>query len=65
MIELLQNNFPTLMQGFGYTLLSSVIALVGSLILGTVFAVMQVMPQTWVLALVTFMFKFSEIFHFW
>ena len=48
MIELLQNNFPTLMQGFGYTLLSSVIALVGSLILGTVFAVMQVMPQTWV-----------------
>lgn len=48
MIELFQNNFPTLMQGFGYTLLSSVIALVGSLILGTVFAVMQVMPQTWV-----------------
>lgn len=36
------------MQGFGYTLLSSVIALVGSLILGTVFAVMQVMPQVWV-----------------
>lgn len=48
MIELFQNNFPTLMQGFGYTLLSSVIALVGSLILGTVFAVMQVMPQAWV-----------------
>lgn len=36
------------MQGFGYTLLSSVIALIGSLILGTVFAVMQVMPQVWV-----------------
>ncbi|GEB40688.1 glutamine ABC transporter permease [Leuconostoc lactis] len=48
MIELFQNNFPTLMQGFGYTLLSSVIALVGSLILGTAFAVMQVMPQAWV-----------------
>lgn len=48
MIELFQNNFPTLMQGFGYTLLSSVIALVGSLILGTVFAVMQVMTQAWV-----------------
>ncbi|AQN80372.1 MULTISPECIES: amino acid ABC transporter permease [Leuconostoc] len=47
-MELFQNNFPTLMQGFGYTLLSSVIALVGSLILGTVFAVMQVMPQAWV-----------------
>ncbi|WP_141308768.1 amino acid ABC transporter permease [Leuconostoc lactis] len=47
-MELFQNNFPTLMQGFGYTLLSSVIALVGSLILGTAFAVMQVMPQAWV-----------------
>ena len=47
-MNLLQDNFPTFMQGFGYTLLSSIIALVGSMILGTVFAIMQILPQNWV-----------------
>lgn len=47
-MALLQDNFPTFLQGFGYTLLSSLIALVGSMILGTGFAIMQIMPQKWV-----------------
>ena len=47
-MALLQNNFPTFMQGFGYTLLSSLIALVGSMILGTAFAIMQIVPKKWV-----------------
>jgi len=47
-MNLLQDNFPTFMQGFGYTLLSSIITLVGSMILGTVFAIMQILPQNWV-----------------
>lgn len=47
-MNLLQDNFPTFMQGFGYTLLSSIIALVGSMILGTVFTIMQILPQNWV-----------------
>ena len=46
-MALLQNNFPTFMQGFGYTLLSSLIALVGSMILGTAFAIMQIVPKKW------------------
>ena len=36
------------MQGFGYTLLSSLIALVGSMILGTAFAIIQIVPKKWV-----------------
>lgn len=48
MMALLENNFPTFMQGFGYTLLSSIIALIGSMILGTGFAIMQIMPQVWI-----------------
>ncbi|MGX7052180.1 amino acid ABC transporter permease [Leuconostoc palmae] len=47
-MALLENNFPTFMQGFGYTLLSSIIALIGSMILGTGFAIMQIMPQVWI-----------------
>ena len=46
-MALLQNNFPTFLQGFGYTLLSSIIALIGSMILGTGFAIMQIVPQKW------------------
>ncbi|CAH1855414.1 amino acid ABC transporter permease [Convivina praedatoris] len=44
---LLQNYFSTFLQGFGYTLLSSVVALVGSMLLGTLFAIMQVLPTRW------------------
>ncbi|WP_294974521.1 amino acid ABC transporter permease [uncultured Leuconostoc sp.] len=46
-MALLQNNFPTFLQGFGYTLLSSIVALIGSMILGTGFAIMQILPQKW------------------
>lgn len=46
-MALLQNYFSTFCQGFGYTLLSSIFALVGSMVLGTIFAIMQVMPQRW------------------
>ncbi|GAO99230.1 amino acid ABC transporter permease [Fructobacillus ficulneus] len=34
--------YSVLMQGFGHTLLASLIALIGSLVLGTLFAIMQV-----------------------
>ena len=44
-MTLLQNNFPTFLQGFGYTLLSSIIALIISMILGTFFAILQILPQ--------------------
>ncbi|QSB51875.1 amino acid ABC transporter permease [Leuconostoc falkenbergense] len=47
-MDLLQNNFSTFLQGFGYTLLSSIIALVASMILGTFFAILQILPQKWV-----------------
>ncbi|GMA70048.1 glutamine ABC transporter permease [Leuconostoc litchii] len=46
-MSLLQNNFPTFLQGFGYTLLSSIIALIISMILGTFFAILQILPQKW------------------
>ncbi|WP_461225891.1 amino acid ABC transporter permease [Lacticaseibacillus suihuaensis] len=48
MLNILTNNFGTLMSGLGYTLLSSLIALVFSLIIGTVFALMEISPLKWV-----------------
>ncbi|USS91572.1 amino acid ABC transporter permease [Fructobacillus americanaquae] len=42
-MSLFEQNFSVFLQGFGYTLLASIFALVGSLILGTIFAIMQVM----------------------
>ncbi|WP_262315458.1 amino acid ABC transporter permease [Lacticaseibacillus parakribbianus] len=48
MLNILTNNFGTLMSGLGYTLLSSLIALVFSLIVGTVFALMEISPAKWV-----------------
>lgn len=45
MISLFANNSQTFLEGFGWTLLSSVIALIGSLILGTIFALFQVIPN--------------------
>jgi putative glutamine transport system permease protein len=42
MLNILVNNFPELMSGLGYTLMSSLIALVGSLIIGTAFALMEI-----------------------
>ncbi|MDF7627580.1 amino acid ABC transporter permease [Leuconostocaceae bacterium ESL0723] len=46
-MTLLQHYWPVFIQGFGYTLLASFIALVGSLILGTLFAIMQVSSMKW------------------
>lgn len=45
MISLFANNSQAFLEGFGWTLLSSVIALIGSLILGTIFALFQVIPN--------------------
>ncbi|WP_390406164.1 amino acid ABC transporter permease [Lacticaseibacillus jixiensis] len=44
MFTILVNNFPTLLSGLGYTLLSSIIALIGSLIIGTIFALLEISP---------------------
>ncbi|CAK1239315.1 ABC-type amino acid transport system [Fructobacillus cardui] len=41
-MSLFEQNFSVFLQGFGHTLLASIFALVGSLILGTIFAIMQV-----------------------
>ncbi|USS91575.1 amino acid ABC transporter permease [Fructobacillus americanaquae] len=41
-MSLLNQYFSVFVQGFGHTLLASIIALIGSLILGTLFAIMQV-----------------------
>lgn len=48
MLNILVNNFPELMSGLGYTLMSSLIALVGSLIIGTAFALMEISMHRWV-----------------
>lgn len=48
MLNILVNNFPELMSGLGYTLMSSLIALVGSLIIGTAFALMEISTHRWV-----------------
>jgi putative glutamine transport system permease protein len=47
MLNILVNNFPELMSGLGYTLMSSLIALVGSLIIGTAFALMEISTHRW------------------
>lgn len=41
-MSLLNQYFSVFVQGFGHTLLASIIALIGSLVLGTLFAIMQV-----------------------
>ncbi|GBG95046.1 glutamine ABC transporter permease protein [Ligilactobacillus salitolerans] len=45
MIQVLTNNWPTLLTGFGNTLLCSVIALFFSLIIGSGFAIMETLPN--------------------
>ncbi|KRL63812.1 amino acid ABC transporter permease [Lactobacillus psittaci] len=45
MIEILQNNWSNLLSGFGITIMISIISLCASLILGTVFAIMEVVPN--------------------
>ena len=48
MSQLLNDNLSLFLQGFGYTVLASVIALIGSLILGTFFAIVQLTPHKFV-----------------
>ncbi|MDK8234983.1 amino acid ABC transporter permease [Lactobacillus jensenii] len=45
MIEILQNNWSNLLSGFGVTVMISIISLCASLVLGTVFAIMEVVPN--------------------
>ncbi|MFT9266411.1 amino acid ABC transporter permease [Oenococcus sp.] len=45
MINLLTSNFGAFLTAFGYTVLSSIIALIASLILGTLFAILQIVPS--------------------
>lgn len=48
MIDILTHNFGTLISGLGYTLLSSIIALIASLVIGTVFALLEISHKKWV-----------------
>ncbi|WP_125762061.1 amino acid ABC transporter permease [Companilactobacillus hulinensis] len=45
MIKLLTDNWSAFISGFGWTLLSSVLALFFSLIIGSLFAILEVMPS--------------------
>ncbi|KAA8434019.1 amino acid ABC transporter permease [Weissella sagaensis] len=45
MISLFQSHAGEFLTGFGWTILSSVLALIGSTILGTAFAIMEVVPN--------------------
>lgn len=45
MIKLLTDNWSAFISGFGWTLLSSVLALFFSLIIGSLFAILEVMPN--------------------
>jgi len=45
MIKLLVDNWSAFISGFGWTLLSSVLALFFSLIIGSLFAILEVMPS--------------------
>ncbi|WP_439425268.1 amino acid ABC transporter permease [Oenococcus alcoholitolerans] len=48
MINLLTSNFGSFLAAFGYTVLSSILALIASLILGTLFAILQVVKNRFV-----------------
>lgn len=45
MIKILTDNWSTIITGFEFTILSSIVGLLGSLILGTVFALMEMAPN--------------------
>ena len=45
MISLFQSHASEFLTGFGWTIASSVLALIGSLILGTAFALLEVIPN--------------------
>lgn len=45
MISLFQSHASDFLIGFGWTIVSSVLALIGSLVLGTIFALLEVVPN--------------------
>ncbi|KRL66920.1 amino acid ABC transporter permease [Companilactobacillus versmoldensis] len=45
MLNLFVNNWHSFLTGFGWTILSSIVALILSLIIGSLFAIMEVMPN--------------------
>lgn len=45
MLNLFFNNWHSFLTGFGWTILSSIVALILSLIIGSLFAIMEVMPN--------------------
>ncbi len=51
MFEILTNNWDLLATGWGYTIGCSLLALVGSCVLGTIFALMEISPYKWVAAI--------------
>lgn len=59
MTTIFTDNLSTFLSGFGYTLLASLIALVGSMILGTLFAILEILPNK---ALSIFGRTYVEIF---
>ncbi|USS88167.1 amino acid ABC transporter permease [Fructilactobacillus hinvesii] len=44
-IKIFTDNWQTILTGFGYTIGASILGLIGSLVLGTVFALMEMTPQ--------------------
>ncbi|KRO17143.1 amino acid ABC transporter permease [Lacticaseibacillus saniviri] len=48
MISILTSHWGDLVSGLGYTLAASVLALIGSLIIGTLFALMEISTTRWV-----------------
>ncbi|WP_127850025.1 amino acid ABC transporter permease [Lacticaseibacillus hulanensis] len=48
MFDILTNNWGLLSTGWGYTIMCSVLALIGSCVLGTLFALMEISPYKWV-----------------
>ena len=45
MISLFQSHASDFLSGFGWTIVSSVLALIGALVLGTIFALLEVVPN--------------------
>ncbi|WP_125702722.1 amino acid ABC transporter permease [Lacticaseibacillus daqingensis] len=48
MFSIITDHWATLCAGLGYTLMASLIALVGSLVIGTAFALMEISHRKWV-----------------
>lgn len=47
MFDILSNNWSSLSTGWGYTIMCSILALIGSCVLGTIFALMEISTYKW------------------